>query len=150
MRAGQRKPSVVVIEGCRGPGRCVVASRARGREAASNMIRTCRPCVIGLVARVAVCWHSRVVVVHMALRAGYGDMCAGERERCRAMVKGRSGPSRGVVAGRASGGESRGGMRWTVGSVVVSLVAAEAGSRQSGVVVVRVALCARDADMSAG
>ena len=55
VRARKRKRRFVVVECRRGPGRSVMASLARGREARGNVIRICRPCVVGLMAGIAGC-----------------------------------------------------------------------------------------------
>jgi hypothetical protein len=103
-----------------------------------------------LVASVAACGERRVVVIDMALGARDGNVRAGERERCGAVIEGCAGPICGGMASGACCGETDGGVWWAVGSVVLLLVASVACGRQCLVVVVCVALGARCAGMSAG
>jgi len=90
-----------VVESRIGPRRCVVALGAIGWEPGRNVGRIVRAVEISLVASVAGRGQSRVVVVGMALCAGHRGMCARQRKRCGAVVKGRGRPSAGGMAGGA-------------------------------------------------
>lgn len=76
----------------------------------------------------------------MALHALQGGVCARQRERRRAVVKGRGGPVRGRVTDRAIRREAGGNVIRIGGSCEVRLVAAIASRRQVTVVVAGVAL----------
>jgi len=67
-------------------------------------------------------------------------MSAGERERCVVMVEGRADPGGRSVAGLACSREPRRGMRRTIRSIPIRLVASVASRGQRGVIVIRVAL----------
>ena len=97
-----------MVERCARPCRCVVASRAGGRE---NGWRRCvnwirGGVVVGLVATVAGRGKRGVVVVYVARGAGYGGMKSGQREGRGAVVKLAVGPQSGVVAELAGRGEA--------------------------------------------
>ena len=128
-----------MVERCPRPRRCVVASRAGGRE---NGWRRCMNwirggVVVGLVAAVA-CGRKRgVVVIYVTCGAGDGRMESRQRKHRRAVIKLAVGPQRGVVAELAGRGEAyldvvnRGGCR-----VVIVQVAGNACCVRAGQVVV--------------
>ena len=150
VRAGQRERRVVVVEGRRRPRRCVMAGRAGGGETGCHVIGVVSPGKVRLMARIAIGWNRRVVVIRMTLRARDGDMCAGQWKRRSRVVEGRSSPGRRVVAGGARRGKAGSYVGRTVGSGVVSLVAGIAIGRNRRVVVIRMALCASHGRMSPG
>jgi len=128
-----------MVERCARPCRCVVASRAGGRE---NGWRRCMNWIRGgvvvcLVATVAGRGKRGVVVVYVASGAGYGGMKSGQREGRGAVVKLAVGPQSGVVAELAGRGETyldvvnRGGC-----GVVIVQVAGNACCVSAGQVVV--------------
>lgn len=80
MRAGQRERRCVVIEGRRSPSRRIVTRGAGRGESGSDVIGIRGSCVIGLVARVAICRHGCVVVVGVTRRAGNCGVRAGQWE----------------------------------------------------------------------
>jgi hypothetical protein len=96
------------------------------------------------MAAVASCGQRCVVVVSVALRARHGGVRSSQRERCVVVIKGRRGPRCSVVACGASCGEARGRMGWTVSRVPIRCVAGIAICRQRCVVVIHVALRARN------
>jgi hypothetical protein len=136
-----------MVERCPCPCRCIVASRAGGRENSGrrfmNWIRG--GVVVGQVATVTGRRKRGVVVIYVAKGAGYGGMKSGQRERGGAVVKLSVGPQRGVMAELAGRGETyldvvdRRGCR-----VVIVQVAGYAGRVGAGqiVVVVDVAISA--------
>ena len=146
MGAGQRERCVVVIERrprpvCRG-----VALRAIRWEITRHVRRVIRTREISLVASVA-CGRQRTVVAGcrgMALRALHGRMEAGQWERCRVVVKGRRRPSGRRVAESAVGRECRSDVVRIRSGGEVALVTCVAISRRRRVVIVRVALRARN------
>lgn len=95
----RREPCV--IECGAGPTGRGVARLARSREASSRMIRVRRVLVISLVAAVARGRQRRVVIVHVATRAGSVYVGAGQRECSVVVVESRRSPRGGVVAGIA-------------------------------------------------
>jgi len=128
-----------MVERCARPCRCVVASRAGGRE---NGWRRCMNWIRGgvvvcLVATVAGRGKRGVVVVYVASGAGYGGMKSGQREGRGAVVKLSVRPQGGVVAELAGRGEAdldvvnRGGSR-----VVIVEVAGHACRVRAGQIVV--------------
>ena len=130
MEPGKRKRRRRVIEGRRCPVGGRVADGAIGREARCGVRRIGGPVPVGLMAVIAGSWQGQVIVIGMAGRARYGGVRAGKRERRVVVIECRSGPVRGAVAGIAGGGEARSGMRRTVGSIPIRLVAAVARGRQ--------------------
>ena len=143
MRARQRERCVVVIEGRVRPVNCVMAELA-GRREASVRHRTVRIVEIGLVARNAQCAVQVVVIVDVAIRASPWRNRMGTRqwESGLRVVKLGIRPLHGVMTLFAGLREAR--MRHgTVRIGEIGLVAADAGSRQRGVVVVHVAVHAR-------
>lgn len=149
MRAGQRERRRVVIESCASPIRRGMACSAGSRESGGGVRWSVSPVVIRLVASVASCRQSCVVVVCVALCTRRGRMRAGEREDCRVIEGGRC-PVGGRVAQGAVGGETGSDVRGICGSCEVLLVAAVTSCWQSRVIVVHVARGARDRDVSAG
>ena len=106
------------------------------------MIRICGGGEICLVAAVAGRRQREVVVVHVAACARRCNVSAGQREGRGVVIEGSRRPGGRIVAGSAGGWEACRGVRGTGGSIPVRLVAAVAGRRQRGVVVVHVAACA--------
>ena len=140
VRAGERERSVVVIERCSGPGSRGVAGIASGWEACRCVSRIGGSVPIRRMASVTGSGQSCVVVIHVALCARDGSVCAGQRKCRGVVVEGCTGPVGCGVACGASGGEADGGVRRCVGPVVIGLVAAYARGGQGCVVVVGVAL----------
>jgi len=139
MSAGQRETRVVVIE-CRGsPGRRVMACGARRWKARSDVIGVRGPCVIGLMARVAIGGHRCVVVIGVAGCTGNRDMSACERERRSRMIEGSPGPGRRVMARGAGRGKASGNMGRRIGRCKIRLVAAIARGGHRCVIVIGVA-----------
>jgi len=86
----------------------------------------------------------------VTLGAGDLGVGAGQWELSRVVIEGRPGPVGGAVAGSARGGEAYRRVGRTVGLVEIGLVASDAVSGQSGVVIVDVALGAGDLGVGAG
>jgi len=110
-----REPGV--IEGCSRPRGGVVALCTRGRKPGCDVIWILYPCVVGFMARVAVCGHGGVIAADVAGRTGHADVGARKREGRLRMVEGCGGPVRGAVAKGAIQGESRLRMIRIVGPV---------------------------------
>jgi len=138
-----------VIEGGRSPVGRGVAQRAVGREATGHVRRVSGAGKVGLVASIAVGRQCQVIVIHVALRARHGDVCAGQRERRGVVIERGTCPVGGAVAHGTRSGQTRGRVRRIVGSVVIGLMAGIAVSRNGGVVVVDVARGASDRSMGA-
>ena len=102
------------------------------------------------MASVAGCWQGGVVVVHVAACARHGDVSASQRKCSSAVIESCCRPNRRIVAGGTGGWKSGNRMGRACGSVVICLMAAVACSRQRGVVVIHVAACAGDCEMSTG
>ena len=119
-----------------------MASLAGSRETAADVIGICRPCVVCLVAAIAGSGQCRVVVVHVALRAGHSDMRSGQGERRCVVIEGCSSPIRRRVASGACGREANSDVIGAGRPGVIGLVARIAISWDRRVIVVRVALCA--------
>ena len=113
MRASEREHGRVV-EGRGGPGCCGVAEGAIGGESGGHMSGIGGAGKVCLVAAIAGGGQRCVVVVGVALRAGNGDVRAGEREGSVVVIEGGAGPRRCVVAGGASGWEAGRNMIWFV------------------------------------
>jgi len=126
-----------------------VASGACGGEADCSVRRIIGPAVIGFVARVAIGRYGCVVVIRVALCAGHRRVEAGQREHSRVIERRRS-PVGGRVTESTVGWEACGHMGGIRGSREIHLVAAIAGRWQRGVVVIGVALCARDSNVRTG
>jgi len=150
VRASERERGVVVIEGGGCPRGGVVASCAGGRESGSYVGRIRCSSVVRLVAGVTVSRQSCVVVIDVALSAREGGVRSGQGERRGVVIECGTGPCSGAVACCAGGWEADGGLGGAGGSGVVCLVARVAISRQSCVVVIDVALSARDGCVCSG
>ena len=117
-----------VIEGRSRPARGGVAGIARGREASRLVIGIGGPVVVSGMATIASGRQCRVVVVHVALRAGHvGCVITGQRESRVVVIKRCALPVREIVAGITGGREADGRMRWSVGAVVIGLMALDTG-----------------------
>jgi hypothetical protein len=114
------------------------------------MIGICGRGEVTLVATIAGRWQSGVVVVYVAGGARDSDMSARKRKRRVVVIERGCGPGRCVVAGSAGRGEAGLSMIGIIGSVVVSLMAGVAICRNGCVVVVGMALRARDGEVSSG
>jgi hypothetical protein len=79
-----------------------VACVASCRESRRRMVRIGRALVVGLVARVASCRHGRIVVVHVAIRAGCSRVRTSQRKRRVVVIKRRLRPGGCVVTQIAS------------------------------------------------
>jgi len=134
----------------RQPGGRSVACGASCRPARRYVIRIRGSGEVRLVAAIAGCWSAGKDIVDVAQIAGNRGMRTSQRKRCAVVIEGCSSPVGGGVACVAGGGKARRGVCGVVGSVPIRLMAAVAGSRQRGVVVVHVAGCAGDCEMSAG
>ncbi len=98
--AGQGERRAAVIKLCRGPAVGVMADRAVVIVIAGHMIRIADSLVIGLVTGPAVRWRAHVLPVDMALYAGHGHVCPGERELTCVVIKcGRAPACGGVTSG---------------------------------------------------
>jgi hypothetical protein len=150
VRTRERERRSVVIEGRCGPGRGVMAILARSRETRSGVIRIRRPCVVGLVTRIAIRGHRRVVVVRMALRAGNGDMRACEWKRRFTVVEYRLGPGRGVMASLAGSRETAADVIGICRPGKVHLVTGVARRGRVYVAVIRMALRASHCRVHSG
>ena len=165
---GQGEAGAAVIENARGPGRNGVASgagRSRGRETGSDMIRhrsadRCGAGKSGLVAAVTVGGIERVIVVHMAGRAGGrrgGHVRSRQGKSGDAVIKRGCGPAgcrmaSGAVGGGKGGAGSRvdgSGSLLPGGQVALRVAAIGRGDRQS-VIVVDVAEGAGDVGVAIG
>jgi len=127
-----------------------VADSAIGGEAGCDVIWIGRPGEIRLMTAVASCGQCQIIIVGVASCAGDSCMRAGERERSGVVIEGRTTPVRCGVARGAGGGEASCGVWWRIGPGVIGLVARIAVGRDCCVVVVCVALCARQRGMCAG
>ena len=90
MRPGKYKPRLGMIERCRLPRRCGVARVASLREAGCHMIGVRGLVVIRDMTARALSWQGQVVIVHVALRALGGKVCAGQRKCSLGMIKSRA------------------------------------------------------------
>ncbi len=95
-----------VIEGRALPRRRAVAGIAGGREAGSRMVWIRGALVILLVAAVAGSRQGRVVVIHVAARAGRSNVSAGEREGRVVVIERGGNPGTRVVANIARSRET--------------------------------------------
>lgn len=133
-----------VIEGRPRPGGGGVAGVTSGWESGRLMVRIGGVVVIGLVTAHARRWQSRVVVIDVAHHAGHGRCRVEPRQRERGVVviKGRARPVRGAMAGIARGRESCRCVWWRIRTVVVGLVARDAGriGRRQTIIPVHMAL----------
>ncbi len=122
-----------------GPGRCRVAGGTRCGEPGCrvNWIRCA--VVIYRVAAVAIGWQRRVVVVHVAQRAGHGGVKTGQRESRSSVIERRASPVCRRVAEFARLREPGGCVSWIRCAIEVSQMAGDAGSYGDAVVVVDVA-----------
>ena len=150
MCAGQRERSLAVIKAGARPGRCAMAGCACGGEVTRDVIGIRGLVEIRLVASVAISRHRCVVVVGVALRARHGSMCAGQRERSFAVIKGGTRPGRRGMARGACGGEVHLDVIGIRGLGEIRLVASVAILGQRCEIVVGVALCAPHGNMCAG
>jgi len=91
-----REPGV--IEGSIQPSRRGVAGIARGRKPRRNMVRVARLLVHRLVTGIAVGRRIHVVVVDVAVRAGYLDVGSGQRKLRIVVVERCGNPGAGAVA----------------------------------------------------
>ena len=125
--AGWELRVLAVIERRSRPGGCGVASLARSREELllRTVARVCGVVVIGLMAADACDGQSRVIAVHVAVRALARWHCVVSRQReCRVgVIKGGVGPDRGVMAQLTRGGESRRSMGGIVRARIIFLMA---------------------------
>ena len=76
----QREGCRRMVEGRRGPVCCRVAECAVGRETRFGVCWIRGSCEVRLMAAVAVCRQSQVVIVYVALSASYREMRAGQGE----------------------------------------------------------------------
>ena len=106
--------------------------------------------VVGLVTRYARGLREVVVVIHMTRRAGQRRVCAGQREAGRRVVEGGVSPVGCAVASAAIRREPKLLVVGVVGVVVVGLMTRYARGYGDVVVVIHVALRARQAGMRAG
>lgn len=143
VRAGQRKGRVVVIEGGHGPRRGVVAVGAGGGEPGSGVGRIIGSVPIHRVAGVAIGRNGCVVAVCVALHAGHGEMCPGQRKGARRVIESGCGPAAGGMADAAIGGEAGSDVIGIRCSRESGLMAGVAGRRRGCVAVVRMALRTR-------
>jgi len=150
MRTSERKGRGVVIKSRGSPVRRRVADRAICWEAGCDVIWAGSSGKVRLVASVTSRGQSQIVIVGMASCASYSRMRAGERERRGVVIEARSSPVSRGVAGRAGGGETRCDVRRRVGTGVIGLVARVAIGRNRCVIVICVALYARQRGMGAG
>ena len=121
---------VRVVERGSGPAGRGVARIASRRETSGLVIGIRGPGVIRLVTAIAGRWQRRVVVVHVALRAGDVRRMISRQRECRGVViEGGARPIRGrpgSVASVASCREAHGRVRRVIRAVVVRLVAGNA------------------------
>jgi len=145
VRSGQRECGVVVVERRIRPRHRVMAHGARCREPCRGVRGIIGRCVILLVAGVTRTASQVVVAVDVAGCANViGIAVTGWKWRVLRVIERRIRPRARVMAVLTGGGEElrlRGVARVCAG-VVISLMAAETGSRQRGVIVVYVAVCA--------
>jgi len=125
-----------------------MAHRTIGWKAGGYVIGICSSSEVCLVARIAGRWSRSVIVVCVALSAGHSCVHACQRViRKDGMIKRDVGPVRRGMACITGSRKSRGDVIGIRGPIEIRLVAAVAGGRQRRVVVVGVALRARNSRM---
>jgi len=134
----RREPGV--IESRIQPVRGGVARVASCRESGRRMVRIGRTLVVPLVARVAIRRYRRVVVVHVAIRAGRCCVRAGQRKRRVVVIKRRLRPGGCVVAQIASLRESRCHVIGIGGPVEIGQMATRTGGARQVIVVIHMTL----------
>lgn len=147
MRTRQGKRGVVVIEGRARPRSCCVAGIAGRGEASGRMIRVVRSVPVRLVAPVTRCGQGCVVVVRVALQALQRRVRSSQRESRVVVVEGRRAPSTCRVADRAVSRKTRGHVVGISRSAEIRLVTRVTRSRSRRVIVICVALDARQCGM---
>jgi hypothetical protein len=148
MESRQRERRGVVVKRGWAPGGRCVANRAIRRESRSNVIRIRGSSEVRLMTCIAGGWCVCVAVIDVALRTSQCRVETGKWIVCiSSVIEIDGGPSRGVVACIAGCRERRGHVIWIGCSCPVRLVTAKASRGQGCVVVVRVALHARDSGM---
>jgi len=145
---GDREPSVV--ERGTGPLSGVVTSFTSLGESGGSVVRV-RCCVIdGAMAAIAVFGRALEDTVHVATGACRSGVLSGERKCRGAVIEGRTGPLRGVVARFAGLWESGAHVVRIGGVLELRKVTRDARRRQSSVLVVHVTSRAGNRCMSAG
>ena len=150
MRPGQRERGVRMVERGSGPVGGAVAQRAIQRKSRRYVIWIRGLVVLGEMTSVTGGWEGRVIVVHVAGRAGRRDMSSRQRERRLRMVECGAGPIDGAVTERAVGGERGLDVIRSGGLVVIRQVAAHASERRCRVTGADVALRARQRGVRSG
>lgn len=130
IRVAVIRGEVRVIERGSGPCGGRMAGVTGRREASRLVIGVGGPIVVGGMATIAGRWQRRVVVVHVALRAGHVRRVISRQRECRGVViEGGARPIRGrpgSVASIASCREAHGRVRRVIRPGVVRLVAGNA------------------------
>jgi len=128
-----------------------MADRAVRREAGGNVIGICGSGEVSLVARIAGRRGVCVVVIGVALDTGESGVSSRQRiVGIRRVIECDGGPVARVVAGVARGRKCRGNVTGIRGPGEISLMAAIAGCGKGGVVVICMALGARNSRMGTG
>jgi len=138
-----------MVEHRAGPGRCRVAGGTGCWEPGGRVVGIIRTLVIRCVTVVAVGWKSRVVIVHMATRAGHAGVSTGKWKGRVVMIKNALGPKHGVVT-QGAVGRKTGVIDRCQGITEICLVASNASRAGQAVVVIDVAGSAGDARVRAG
>jgi len=138
----------VIEDGSRPRCCCVARLTARG-ESSRRVVGIGRLLVLCRVTAIAVGWQARIVIVHVATRAGHAGVSTGKRKGRVVMIKNALGPNHRVVAQRAVGRKTS-VIDWCQRSREICLVARNAGRAGQAVVVIDVAGSAGHAYVRAG
>jgi len=138
-----------VIEDRSRPRCCCVARLTACGESSRRVVGIGRLLVLCRVTAIAVGWQARIVIVHVATRAGHAGVSTGKRKGRVVMIKNALGPNHRVVAQRAVGRKTS-VIDWCQRSRELCLVARNAGRAGQAVVVINVAGGAGHAYVRAG
>ena len=130
--------------------RCCCVARLTGRgESSRYVVGSGRLLVLHRVTAIAVGWQARIVIVHVAIRAGHAGVSTGKWKGRVVMIKNALGPNHRVVAQGAVDRKTSVIDRCE-GFAEICLVASNAGRAVQAVVVIDVAGSAGHACVRAG